>query len=1047
MTDLPEDCARLPLSKPSLRSFSDLNAYHYEQCSRSDLADTDGANTAPACRRLSFRQVARIVCQFLRGKRGQEAQKGRAAKEKVDWQAVRDLIVGGDRQPPRHVRPGAGRGEGKGLKSVLKTRPSQESMPASPAPVPRHGAHLRVEDAHQRRDERMVRSHSEETYDDSEPRHRPFRRLQRGHSDSLDDYDDFSVRRGDWRPPAGTPRYGSYRQDSYRDEMSDYSEGTGLRSASPDTFQQGRGRGRPQHFDPSPERHSHSSFSSQRRRVSFKDGGRERGYHRDSYEDRSTHSGYDFHGGGRRRNSMEMYEVYQRREYEEPSQRRMRRPTRQDSLQYNKQKIYREVLDSDTASDKDSVEHLYISPRYAERLEDHHSTRKSVQFYLGPSENDAEHHPRREQAAFPPGPKSHHSARDDESLDTQVSDREAVVADDRYDAGQQYVVHEPYGDVPMYGHERDPTPPPLPEETGGMLSRFLNTVNHVPFIREDLLDSGVEDRSDRQPQSECGHSTEYQQSAGDRDHFHPQQQQSLEYSDGDAQYQHSGREDRGGGAQREVGVDEPRSQQRRRQSKFYAGSAWYKMLWCRPSHLTSLAWRRNHWRNTSWCRPSHLTSLAWRRNHWRNTSWCRPSHLTAWHDGEITGGTHHGVVLHTSQHGMMEKSLGEHIMVSSFTPHSMAWQRNHRGNTSWCRPSHLTAWHDGEINGGTHHGVVLHTSQHSMTEKSLGEHIMVEHAFWSAGFGFLCCEWDFGFLCYDSTFCFFFHDSVISFFCDDSAFVFFCGDSALGFLFNDSTFCFLLLWFSFRFLLPQFSFWFPTLWFPWLAFTAFLDWGLSHSCHMAAFSYLLLFCRHRSVTWQHSAVCCCFAVTELSHGSIQLFAVVLPSQNCHMAAFSCLLLFCRHRTVTWQHSAICCCFAVTELSHGSIQLFAIVLLSQNCHMAAFSCLLLFCRHRTVTWQHSAVCYCFAITELSHGVITPAALMIVVSQNSHIMLISKQWWSSYCHMCDCLSCVDYCVFTFSFDVGILDRSDGQPVTDLSLVEFQVTLSDTLHIRNL
>ena len=279
-----------------------------------------------------------------------------------------------------------------------------------------------------------------------------------------------------------------------------------------------RGRRGSYHYERSPDRHSHSSFSSQRRHVSFQEQGRERTYHSDHSRDRSRpvrHSSHDYHSGSRgkqRRDSMDIYERYRRQQFEEPAQRGPRRPSRQEASQYDRQEIYREGLDSDTASDKDSVEHLYISPRYAERLDDHQSPRKSVQFDLGPVESDVNHPVSRGGARVSANLRSPQCVAEEESLDTQMSEGETIMADyDRHGAGAQYVVHEPYGDVAAYGQERDPTPPSLPVESGGMLSRFLDTVNHIPFIREDLLDSPVGDGDDlhsgHQPSSEQHHLT------------------------------------------------------------------------------------------------------------------------------------------------------------------------------------------------------------------------------------------------------------------------------------------------------------------------------------------------------------------------------------------------------------------------------------------------------------------------------------------------------------------------------------------------------------
>ena len=517
MTDLPEDCAPLPLSKPSLRSFSDIDAYHYEQQSRSDLADSDQAASAAPQKRISFRRIAQTVCQFLKAEKRahkvRETRKGQAGKEeKVDWKAVKDFMSEGSRVPANSSRQAGGRDSDRGLKSALKGRPGVESMHATPRPVPRHGTRLRVEDAHhQGRAQHLVRSHSDETYEDSEPRRRPTHRLQRGHSDSFDDYE---VHQGDWLPPRPTPRYSSsHRQDSYRDDTSDCSEGMIHHSSSPDPGYGGR-RGSYQ-YDRSPEHHSHSSFSSQRRRVSFQEQGWERPHRRDRSRDRGRPMRHDGHDGYRRaqqrRDSMDIYEAYRRQQCEEPGQRGPRRPGRQQEVsQRDRHEIYREGLDSDTASDKDSVEHLYISPRYAERLDDHQSPRKSVQFYLGPAEREAIQPGGRGRAPFAANSKSPQCAAEEESLDTQISDGETIIADE-YRHDTQYVLHEPYGDVAAYGQERDSTPPPLPMESGGMLSRFLDTVNHIPFIREDLMDSPVGDRDDlhsgHQPPSEHRHAT------------------------------------------------------------------------------------------------------------------------------------------------------------------------------------------------------------------------------------------------------------------------------------------------------------------------------------------------------------------------------------------------------------------------------------------------------------------------------------------------------------------------------------------------------------
>jgi hypothetical protein len=162
-----------------------------------------------------------------------------------------------------------------------------------------------------------------------------------------------------------------------------------------------------------------------------------------------------------------------------------------DRQMYDRQEIYREGSDSSTASSRDSVEHLYISPRYAEHMEhDYHSTgRKSVQFYFGPAENEAGGGgpPVVERSAVPHrGGRVERRQEEVDSDDTQGSDGETIVADD--EEGRRYVGFEPYGDIPFYGQVPDPTPPPLPEATGGMLSHFLEVINHVPFIREDLAE-------------------------------------------------------------------------------------------------------------------------------------------------------------------------------------------------------------------------------------------------------------------------------------------------------------------------------------------------------------------------------------------------------------------------------------------------------------------------------------------------------------------------------------------------------------------------------
>ncbi|GFR62047.1 fibronectin, partial [Elysia marginata] len=45
-------------------------------------------------------------------------------------------------------------------------------------------------------------------------------------------------------------------------------------------------------------------------------------------------------------------------------------------------------------------------------------------------------------------------------------------------SGHQYVVHEPYGNVPMYPNEPEPAPQPLPKESFGMLRRYLEYFGH-----------------------------------------------------------------------------------------------------------------------------------------------------------------------------------------------------------------------------------------------------------------------------------------------------------------------------------------------------------------------------------------------------------------------------------------------------------------------------------------------------------------------------------------------------------------------------------------
>ena len=46
-------------------------------------------------------------------------------------------------------------------------------------------------------------------------------------------------------------------------------------------------------------------------------------------------------------------------------------------------------------------------------------------------------------------------------------------------SGHQYVLHEPYGNVPVYPNEPEPAPQPLPKESFGMLRRYLEYFGHA----------------------------------------------------------------------------------------------------------------------------------------------------------------------------------------------------------------------------------------------------------------------------------------------------------------------------------------------------------------------------------------------------------------------------------------------------------------------------------------------------------------------------------------------------------------------------------------
>lgn len=532
LTAVQEDCSPLLLRK----SFSNLETLQTETTTLLNISVGDPASARsqnPSLRkRASFRTVAQSVRSFLhKEKRARKPPatshpfqgKRDIREQRINWTQLRAFVTRQKQtpsgqapvikitQPEKEVERVSDR-----LRSVLKTHASASAAiggMASPAPSCQapHVRNQRMQ-LFSHRQATLSNSFSDDYYeDDYEQQDRSGGRTALYHGHDYDFSDDSSRSRGKrWHPP--TPRPVNYRQDSYPDEVSDnYMRHTSSLESYHHRYDRPHAsRVSQQSVGVQPSATVQRSIPFHRkdrswnRRGSIDDRrGRlvaQQSSDESAYKDSSHDHGRNL---SRRIRSNDSYvhnyrDIPGELDYDGHGRQRGEHGTdgRRPRWEHGK-KIYREEVDSDTASDKDSVEHLYISPRYAERLDGQSHSRKSVQFYFGPADDDD----------FDRGSRHHHlhsgkpresqhlsSTRHSRSFDSQVSDSEALIPEDSSREKRfQYVVNEPYGDVPMYRQEREPTPS-LPMETKGMLSRYLEIVSQVPFIREDLLDDDATDQ-------------------------------------------------------------------------------------------------------------------------------------------------------------------------------------------------------------------------------------------------------------------------------------------------------------------------------------------------------------------------------------------------------------------------------------------------------------------------------------------------------------------------------------------------------------------------
>lgn len=156
-------------------------------------------------------------------------------------------------------------------------------------------------------------------------------------------------------------------------------------------------------------------------------------------------------------------------------------------------KVYREMINSDSSfSDNDEgVEHLFQSPQYMKtqrninrgnhyaqiqsdppiEATDFRSVRsqQKQKVYFDEFESDHSNYDNSREGSDNESPTRHTVVKHKPPLPILIP---RVVASD-YNGNQQYVLHEPYGNVPAYGCEPELPMQPLPPESGSMLERYL----------------------------------------------------------------------------------------------------------------------------------------------------------------------------------------------------------------------------------------------------------------------------------------------------------------------------------------------------------------------------------------------------------------------------------------------------------------------------------------------------------------------------------------------------------------------------------------------
>ena len=208
------------------------------------------------------------------------------------------------------------------------------------------------------------------------------------------------------------------------------------------------------------------------------------GYERWSRRPRGAHDRSEFNDTGSRVGSAGRH----RAQRPEQKQVRFQQPSRSHPV-YDESRRRRLDSDSSFSGSDDGVEQLYIAPR----LTRPEVSDGGVQYQFGTSSDfggsDKRGNTRRQQEYFD-GFESDHSnydnsregsASDDLGRERRTVKHEnqrgkstpRVVTSDYMSSQTDYVIHEPYGEVSMYGREPDYVPPVPSMQSGGMLERYL----------------------------------------------------------------------------------------------------------------------------------------------------------------------------------------------------------------------------------------------------------------------------------------------------------------------------------------------------------------------------------------------------------------------------------------------------------------------------------------------------------------------------------------------------------------------------------------------